>query len=122
MGKHWQHSDGVKGNTTTKQRESNRPEVWLPLCGETITDRTGEGSKTMHPNIEKSAFRHGEYVGYCNGAQKIRKGGQGWETYGLGSQTGVRTYATAQTLFKLGEKLAYIASNTPWNGHKTGTV
>ena len=66
----------------------------------------------MHPNIEKSAFRKGEYIGYCNGVQRIRKGGQGYETYALGSSTGVATYATAQTLFELGGKLAHIASNT----------
>lgn len=66
----------------------------------------------MHPNIDKSAFRKGEYVGYCNGAQRIRKGGQGYETYSLGSQSGAFTYATAQTLFELGGKLAHIASNT----------
>ena len=75
----------------------------------------------MHHNIEKSGFRHGEYIGYCNGAQRIRRGGQGWETYSLGSSAGQFTYATADTLYQLGGKLAYIASNTPWNNHKTGT-
>ena len=75
-----------------------------------------------HPNIDKSAFRRGEYVGYCNGAQRIRKGGQGWETYSLGSSAGVATYATAATLFELGGKLAHIAANTTWNNHKTGTA
>ena len=66
----------------------------------------------MHPNISKSSFRHGEYIGYCNGAQRIRKGGQGYETYALGSSAGAFTYATAGTLFELGGKLAHIASNT----------
>lgn len=66
----------------------------------------------MHPNIEKSAFRSGEYIGYCNGAQSIRRGGLGWETYRLASAAGTFTYATAATLFELGGKLAYIASNT----------
>lgn len=74
----------------------------------------------MHPNIDKSSFRRGEYVGYCNGAQRIRRGGQGWETYRLGSSAGAFTYATAGTLFELGGKLSHIASNTPWNNHKTG--
>ena len=74
----------------------------------------------MHPNIDKSTFRAGEYVGYCNGAQRIRRGGKGWETYALGSQSGVFTYATEQTLHELGGKLAWIASNTPWIDHKTG--
>lgn len=27
----------------------------------------------MHARIEKSAFRPGEYVGYCDGAWKVRK-------------------------------------------------
>ena len=65
----------------------------------------------MHPNIERSAFRRGEFIGYCNGAQRIRKGGQGYETYSLAS-AGVKTYATAPTLFELGGQLAHIASNT----------
>jgi hypothetical protein len=35
--------------------------------------------KYLH-NIEKSAFRRFEYVGYANGAWRIRKGGcGGWE-------------------------------------------
>jgi len=74
----------------------------------------------MHPNIEKAAFRRNEYVGYCNGAQRIRRGGAGWETYALGSSAGAFTYATAGTLFELGGKLAHIAANTPWNDHKSG--
>lgn len=71
----------------------------------------------MHTNIDKSGFRKGEYVGYCNGAQRIRRGGLGWETYALGSSAGAFTYATAETLFQLGRKLAHIAANTPWNAH-----
>lgn len=74
----------------------------------------------MHPNIEKSSFRRGEYVGYCNGAQRIRRGGKGWQTYSLGSQAGTFVYATAETLHELGGKLAHIAANTPWIDHKTG--
>lgn len=74
----------------------------------------------MHPNIEKSATRKGEFIGHCNGAQRIRRGGLGYETYALGSSAGVFTYATASTLFELGGKLAWIASNTPWNDHRTG--
>ena len=72
----------------------------------------------MHPNIEKSRFRAGEFVGYCNGAQRIRRGGRGWQTYCLGSSDGVFVSASARTLFELGGQLAYIASNTPWNEHK----
>lgn len=67
----------------------------------------------MHHRIEKSATRRGEYVGYCNGAQRIRRGGQGWETYALGSSTGAFTYATAETLYQLGGKLEHIAKNDP---------
>lgn len=32
----------------------------------------------MHARIEKSGFRPGEYVGYCDGAWKIRKAGNLW--------------------------------------------
>jgi len=73
-----------------------------------------------HPNIDKSATRKGEFIGYCNGAQRIRKGGKGWETYALGSTAGVFTKATAKTLFELGGKLAHIAANTPWQDHTLG--
>lgn len=57
------------------------------------------------PNISKSAFRHGEYVGHCKGAQKIRKGGEGWETYGLASTEGSVVKVTAKTLTELSKKL-----------------
>jgi hypothetical protein len=30
------------------------------------------------PNIEKSGFRRGEYVGYANGAWRIYKAGREW--------------------------------------------
>lgn len=59
-------------------------------------------------NIEKSAFRKGEYVGYCNGAQRIRRGGEGWVTNGLCSSQGEAVFAQARTLMELGEKLAKI--------------
>ena len=29
-------------------------------------------------NIEKSGLRKGEYVGYCNGANRITRFGSGW--------------------------------------------
>jgi hypothetical protein len=74
----------------------------------------------MHYNIEISASREGEYVGYCNGVQRIRKGGMGWETYALGSSSGTFVYATAETLVQLGGKLEHIKANTPWIDHKTG--
>lgn len=56
-------------------------------------------------HIERSALRHGEYVGYCHGAQRIRRGGLGWETYELGSQAGRFVPATARTLDELNEQL-----------------
>lgn len=56
-------------------------------------------------NISKSAFRKGEYVGHCNGAQRIRRGGEGWVTYALGSSAGTFTPATAPTLEALSAKL-----------------
>lgn len=57
-------------------------------------------------NIEKSAFRKGEYVGYCHGAQRIRKGGEGWQTHALGSTAGTFVPLTARTLRELDVKLA----------------
>jgi hypothetical protein len=30
------------------------------------------------PNIERSAFRRGEYVGYANGVWRISRGPRGW--------------------------------------------
>ncbi len=66
-----------------------------------------------HHSIEKSAFRKGEYIGYANGAQRIRRGGLGWETYALGSSAGVFTPATAETLYALGEMLYKAADTSP---------
>lgn len=74
----------------------------------------------MHHRIEKAVYRKGEYIGYCNGAQRIRVGGQGWETYALGSTSGTFTYATAPTLDKLGAKLDHIKAHTRrLNPHET---
>lgn len=55
-------------------------------------------------NIDRSGFRSGEYVGYPGafGSIRIRKGGEGWETYGHGAAYG---YKTARTLMELGELL-----------------
>ena len=60
--------------------------------------------KYLH-NIEKSAFRKGEYVGYCNGAQRIIKSGQQWVCNGLVSSAGTRMYASAATLEELSKIL-----------------
>lgn len=32
-----------------------------------------------HHNIEKSAYRKGEYVGYADGAWRISRNGNGWQ-------------------------------------------
>lgn len=68
----------------------------------------------MPPNIEKSAFRKGEYVGYCNGAQRIRRTGKGWQTYALGSSKGVFVPAYGRTLAELGDKLAAVKTTVSW--------
>ena len=43
--------------------------------------QTAAGSKRRQSNmmnVEKSGWRKGEYVGYCNGANKIIRSGSGW--------------------------------------------
>ncbi len=67
----------------------------------------------LHPNIEKSAWRKGEFVGYCNGCQRIKRGGTGWRTYELGSKDGFFVSVSAPTLYELGELLAHIQANNP---------
>ena len=62
------------------------------------------------PNIDKSAFHPGEYVGHCNGAQRIRRDGNGWCTYALGSSQGTFIYARALTLTQLSERLSLLAN------------
>ena len=62
-----------------------------------------------HPAIEKSATRKGEYVGYCDGVQRIRRDGAGWQTYALGSNIGTFHAVYASTLYELGQKLDAIA-------------
>lgn len=57
------------------------------------------------PNIEKSAFRKGEYIGYCNGAQRIRRCGAVWQTYALGSATGTPVFIYAATLEEMSRRL-----------------
>lgn len=74
--------------------------------GQTATLPACSGKRGLPHNIEKSGFRRGEYIGYCNGAQRIRRSGSGWATYALGSSSGVFVYAYADTLRELGAKLA----------------
>lgn len=62
-------------------------------------------------NIDKSLSRKGEYIGYCKGAQRIRRGGPGWITCGLASMHGETVIANGRTLAELGRKLE--ALNTP---------
>ncbi len=56
-------------------------------------------------NISKSAFRKGEYVGHCCGAQRIVRHADGWYTQGLVSCAGKPVYVHARTLAELGAKL-----------------
>lgn len=64
------------------------------------------------PNIEKSAFRRGEYVGYSGGkVYRVRKHGcGGWVRDGAHTTNSAR-YLRADTLGELSAKLAAGASN-----------
>lgn len=56
-------------------------------------------------NIDKSASRKGEYVGYYGaGIVRIRRAGKGWETYAYGS-----LYTKTKTLGEMNAFLAKIA-------------
>jgi hypothetical protein len=55
----------------------------------------------MHQRIEKSGFRPGEYVGYCDGAWKIRRSGQLWQA----SKIDGKDYFRARTLDAIGNGL-----------------
>ena len=59
--------------------------------------------------IEKATWRKGEYVGYCQGAQRIVRGGEGWRTDGLRSMDGKAISVTAPTLEALNAKFDKIA-------------
>lgn len=65
----------------------------------------------MHNRIEKSAFRSGEYVGYCDGAWSVRKVASGlWEAR---KQSGA-DYFRASSLENIGRGLdqrANLAAN-----------
>jgi len=60
-----------------------------------------------YSRIEASQTRKGEYIAQCYGAQRVRKGGKGWETYALASGSGVFIYETAGTLAELNKALDY---------------
>ncbi|MBK6706263.1 MAG: hypothetical protein IPG54_01760 [Sphingomonadales bacterium] len=71
-----------------------------------------------HANIEPSGFKVGEYVGYTMAGKtsylmRIRRGGQGWETYYheplSKAAGGCFTYVTARTLKEMSGKLDAMA-------------
>ena len=53
-------------------------------------------------NISKSAFRRGEYVAHCCGAQRVLRFSDGWRSCGLLSLSGKPVYRRARTLQELG--------------------
>ena len=55
------------------------------------------------PNIDKSAFHKGEYVGYANGVWKIRRCESGWTAV---KRDAPYVSMTAATLESLSAKLA----------------
>lgn len=59
----------------------------------------------LPPSIEKSTTRKGEYVAYIHGAQRIRRDGEKWNTYALGSTDGVFIHAHGSTLAELAAML-----------------
>jgi len=59
------------------------------------------------PNIDKSGFRRGEYVGYARGVWRIRKADYGWQAIhrdGSGALTG-------RTLAEISAKLSKLRSD-----------
>lgn len=60
------------------------------------------------PNIEKSGFRRGEYVGYANGVWRIRRNPSGGWTAWL---NGRFTFRQAPTLAHLSTVLAAYEAN-----------
>lgn len=63
--------------------------------------------RSLH-NIEKSAFRRGEYVGYAHGVWRIRRAGNGWLARHQDG-TAPRPSESARTLEELSEKLDAVA-------------
>lgn len=72
--------------------------------------------------IEKSAFRRGEYVGYCNGTHRIIKSGSMWIVPGLIRRTGDCSLSGvhARTLEELNDTLEALAKrgHTPQAAEK----
>lgn len=61
-------------------------------------------------NIEKSAFRPAEYVGYANGVWRIRRSGLGWTARRQDRQGPL---ITARTLEIMSQELQKIAEGAP---------
>lgn len=62
------------------------------------------------PNIERSAFRRFEYVGYADGVWHIKRSGTGWlavKTLGHNTETGDTRYSTInrRTLAEMSDAL-----------------
>lgn len=55
----------------------------------------------MHSRIEKSGFRPGEYVGYCDGAWRIKKADGLWEA----RKNSGADYFRGRTLDEIGRAL-----------------
>jgi len=54
-------------------------------------------------NIDKSAFRRGEYVGYANGIWRVKRAGPVWNA---SKRDAPFSFLSAPTLRELSEKLA----------------
>ena len=65
---------------------------------------------TQYLNIDKSAFRRGEYVGYADGVWRIkRRGSAGWEA-DRQVRDGHMNYQRAETLGAMSRKLEEYAA------------
>ena len=63
-------------------------------------------------NIEKSAFRRGEYVGYANGVYKIRRDGYGGWVAVPTASAAIKTTAFGRTLRDISAALDAIAGQS----------
>lgn len=71
--------------------------------------------------IERSATRKGEYVAYVNGVQRVRRCGNGWQTYTLGSSAGTFTPLYAATLSAMDARIAKLKGGYRTETHKMKT-